>query len=206
MKKAIDKKFVIKLVLIWGITIIFSASIIIYGELNKPTATTEPSGNTNLTENDWVDDNFLSVDITLPASFYSGTQTNPSSELTEEQKAAGYISAKVNSDGSVTYTIKKSAYKQIVADAKESTVQTLNEIVTSGDYPSIKKIGYNSNFSKISVYVDKDAYTNGMDSIAMLGVNMSVAFYQIISQDANPLEISIIDINTNEVFDSYPKE
>lgn len=123
-----------------------------------------------------------------------------------KQKAAGYISAKVNSDGSVTYTIKKSAYKQIVADAKESTVQTLNEIITSGDYPSIKKISYNSNFSKISVYVDKNAYTNGMDSIAMLGVNMSVAFYQIISQDANPLEISIIDINTNEVFDSYPKE
>lgn len=207
MKKAVDKKFIVTVVLIWSITIIVSAGILIFGELNKPTASTaKPSNNTNLVEDDWVDNNLLTVDITFPASFYTDSQTKPSNELTEKEKANGYTAVKVNDDGSVTYTIKKSAYNKIVAETKESTIQTLNEIVTSGNYPSVKKIGYNNSLSKISVYVDKNAYNQNMDSFAMLNIQIAVAFYQVISQDKNPLEISVIDISTNETFDTYPKD
>lgn len=207
MKKQVDKKFIVTVVLIWSITIIVSAGILIFGELNKPTASTvKPSSNTNLVEDDWVDNNLLTVDITFPASFYADSQTKPSNELTEKEKANGYTAVKVNDDGSVTYTIKKSAYNKIVAETKESTIQTLNEIVTSGNYPSVKKIGYNNSLSKISVYVDKNAYNQNMDSFAMLNIQIAVAFYQVISQDKNPLEISVIDISTNETFDTYPKD
>lgn len=207
MKKTVDKKFIVTVVLIWSITIIVSAGILIFGELNKPTASTvKPSSNTNLVEDDWVDNNLLTVDITFPASFYTDSQTKPSNELTEKEKANGYTAVKVNDDGSVTYTIKKSAYNKIVAETKESTIQTLNEIVTSGNYPSVKKIGYNNSLSKISVYVDKNAYNQNMDSFAMLNIQIAVAFYQVISQDKNPLEISVIDISTNETFDTYPKD
>lgn len=206
MKKQVDKKFIVTIVLIWSITIIVSAGILIFGELNKPTASTvKPSSNTNLVEDDWVDNNLLTVDITFPASFYTDSQTKPSNELTEKEKANGYTAVKVNDNGSVTYTIKKSAYNKIVAETKESTIQTLNEIVTSGNYPSVKKIGYNNSLSKISVYVDKNAYNQNMDSFAMLNIQIAVAFYQVISQDKNPLEISVIDISTNETFDTYPK-
>lgn len=108
MKKPVDKKFIVTVVLIWSITIIVSAGILIFGELNKPTASTvKPSSNTNLVEDDWVDNNLLTVDITFPASFYADAKTKPSTELTAEQKADGYTAVKVNSDGSVTYTIKK---------------------------------------------------------------------------------------------------
>lgn len=207
MKKQVDKKFIVTVVLIWSITIIVSAGILIFGELNKPTAsTTKPSNNTNLVEDDWVDNNLLTVNITFPASFFTDAKTKPSTELTAEQKSDGYTAVKVNSDGSVTYTIKKSEYKKLVAETKESTIQTLNEIVTSGNYPSVKKIGYNNSLSKISVYVDKTAYNQNMDSFAMLNIQIAVAFYQVISQDKNPLEISVIDISTNETFDTYPKD
>ena len=207
MKKQVDKKFIVTVVLIWSITIIVSAGILIFGELNKPTTSTaKPSNNANLVEDDWVDNNLLTVDITFPASFYTDSQTKPSNELTEKEKANGYTAVKVNDDGSVTYTIKKSAYNKIVAETKESTIQTLNEIVTSGNYPSVKKIGYNNSLSKISVYVDKNAYNQNMDSFAMLNIQIAVAFYQVISQDKNPLEISVIDISTNETFDTYPKD
>lgn len=207
MKKTVDKKFIVMVVLIWSITIIVSAGILIFGELNKPTASTvKPSNNATLVEDDWVDNNLLTVDITFPASFYADSKTKPSTELTAEDKANGYTAVKVNSDGSVTYTIKKSAYNKIVAETKESTIQTLNEIVTSGNYSSVKKIGYNNSLSKISVYVDKTAYNQNMDSFAMLNIQIAVAFYQVISQDKNPLEISVIDISTNETFDTYPKE
>ncbi len=207
MKKTVDKKFIVTVVLIWSITIIVSTGILIFGELNKPTASTaKPSNNTNLVEDDWVDNNLLTVDITFPASFYADSKTKPSTELTAEDKANGYTAVKVNSDGSVTYTIKKSAYNKIVAETKESTIQTLNEIVTSGNYPSVKKIGYNNSLSKISVYVDKTAYNQNMDSFAMLNIQIAVAFYQVLTQDKNPLEISVIDISTNETFDTYPKD
>lgn len=206
MKKPIDKKFIITVVLIWSITIIASVGILFFGELNKPTAdTAKTSKNENLVQDDWVDNNLLTVDITFPASFYTDSQTKPSNELTEKEKANGYTAVKVNDDGSVTYTIKKSAYNKIVAETKNSTIQTLNEIVTSGNYPSVKKIGYNNSLSKISVYVDKTAYSQNMDGFAMLNIQIAVAFYQVISQDKNPLEISVIDISTNEVFDTYPK-
>ena len=88
MKKTVDKKFIVTVVLIWSITIIVSAGILIFGELNKPTASTvKPSSNTNLVEDDWVDNNLLTVDITFPASFYADAKTKPSTELTAEQKA-----------------------------------------------------------------------------------------------------------------------
>ena len=70
MKKPIDKKFIITVVLIWSITIIASAGILIFGELNKPTTdTAKNSKSENLVQDDWVDNNLLTVDITFPASF-----------------------------------------------------------------------------------------------------------------------------------------
>ncbi|MDE6863469.1 MAG: hypothetical protein K2J41_03700, partial [Eubacterium sp.] len=67
--------------------------------LNNDTtiSTTEP------TKSDIVDEKLLTVDINVPASMFD--EENPATdELTQEQIDNGFKSAKLNEDGSVTYT------------------------------------------------------------------------------------------------------
>lgn len=64
------------------------------------------------------------------------------SELTDEQKEKGFKSMSRNGDGSITYVITKNAHKTMMEDLRTSTAKTLDDIVTSGSFTSIKKIEY----------------------------------------------------------------
>lgn len=154
-----------------------------------------------------VDESLLTVDVNIPASFFD-EEDPATAELTEEQKADGYKSAKVNDDGSVTYTIKKSSWKKILADYKEELIKSLNDIAASDDYPSIKKVTFNDDFTKIVLDVDKDQYENSFDSFANLTIYISVAYYQIFSQKEAACSIAARDISSGKTFSvaNYPDD
>jgi len=77
--------------------------------------------------------------------------------------------------------------------------------VTSGDYPSIKEISYNKDFSEFDIKVDREAYENGLDGFAIFGLVLSGAYYGAFdgkTEDDLKLTFNMIDAATNEVFDS----
>jgi len=171
----------------------------------KDTATTEEEKND---ESINVDKGLLNVEITLPATFFE--------EQTEEQiiagaKEEGYDDVKVNEDGSVTYKMSKAKHTEMMDELEGEMVKAVEEIVKSGDYPSIKEISYNKSFDEYDVKVEREQYENSLDGFALLGLVMTSSYYQAFDgKDADKMTITfnMIDNETNESYDTliYPDD
>lgn len=153
-----------------------------------------------------VDKGLLDVKITLPKSFVDDSET---AELTDEQKSQGFKSIKKNEDGSVTYTISKSAHKSLMEEMKKTTSDELKKMATDGTYSSIKEVTFNDNFSKITLLVDEEKFNNSFDGLATLAVGMSGMMYQIFDgTEASKISVTVELKNniTQEVFSTvkYP--
>lgn len=162
-------------------------------------STTEP------TKSDIVDEKLLTVDINVPASMFD--EENPATdELTQEQIDNGFKSAKLNEDGSVTYTMSKSAFNDYKKEVKEQTENSLNTL--NSEYPCIDSVEFHDNFSEIKINVNKDEYENGMNFFCITVAGFSANIYQAYTNETVVSNISVIDKDTGEVIDSatYPTE
>ena len=193
-------------ILIMVIVIIIALGVIVGAILYPESSNTDNSSSGSASSYDMVDSNLLTVDVTLPASFFT-EDSPPSDKLSEEDKNRGFVSATINPDGSLTYTIKKSAWNKIVDEMYTSTSKSLNDIATGTDYPSIKKVEHNKNFSKVTFFVNKQEFKNSFDSFAYLGAYFGIAYYQMFNQQEPGCEFTVVDIQTNQVIDTviYPK-
>lgn len=155
---------------------------------------------------DVVDEKLLTVDIVIPAVCFSEAKP-ATAELTQEQKDMGFKSAKVNEDGSVTYTVSKKLYKTIKEETAKSTEEQLSVIPDIA--PSVKSVEYNEDFSEIILKVDKAAYENTLDSLSVFQAGMLETVYQAytgISADKMKTVVKVIDEATGEVISAaeYP--
>ena len=155
-----------------------------------------------------VDKGILIVDVTLPASFFLDSTEE---EIIAKAKGNGVIETVVNKDGSVTYTMSKSKHKEMMKEMKESVVSTIDEIVNSGDYTSIKDISYNKSFTKFDVKVNRQQYEAGFDGFAILGLVMGSAYYNAFDGNSGEdlqVVFNMIDETTGEIYDTaiYPDE
>ena len=160
---------------------------------------------TEPTKSDIVDEKLLTVDINVPASMFD--EENPATdELTQEQKDYGFKSAKLNEDGSVTYTMSKNAFNDYKKEIHEQTANTLSTL--NSDYPCIDSVEFNDNFSEIKINVDKSEYENGMNFFCITVAGFSANIYQAYTNETVASNISVIDKATGEVIDSatYPVE
>lgn len=153
-----------------------------------------------------VDEGLFDVTITIPSSLVG---EDAASELTDEQKEKGFKSVSRNGDGSITYVITKNAHKTIVEDLRTSTAKTMDDIVASGDFASIKKIEYNNDFTEVSMWVDKKAFERSLDGLSALSVWFSGALYQAFNgteSDKLSVTVNVVDEKTDETFKSikYP--
>lgn len=149
-----------------------------------------------------VDENLLTVDVTLPASFFEGSNEE---EIISNAKKEGYISAKVNDNGSVTYTMTRAKRNEMLKGMEESINESIQEMLQGDEkVESFIDIKHNNNFSEFDIYVDPDKYTD-WDSFYSLTFYMFGAFYQNID-GVSPEDIDIIvrfiDNNTKEVIDT----
>ena len=144
----------------------------------------------------------LSVEITLPASFFEGSSQD---EIMASANEDGIKDVTVNSDGSVTYKMSKSKHKEMLAEYKKSIDDMISGMLDGPDkVASFTDIKYNDNISELNVYVDKAKY-NEMDSMSVLAFYVSGLYYQALNgTDSSDLEVVVnfIDKDTDEVFQS----
>lgn len=155
-----------------------------------------------------VDESLIDVEITIPASLFS-KEDPATDELTQEQKDLGFKSAKLNEDGSVTYKMSKKAYKEYLETMKTQTQENLNSL--SEDYNSIKSVECNDDFSEITIKVEKSAYEQGMDFLAIPVAGIAGNMYQAIAgydEEKMSSTVKIVDQDTGEELNSgtYPTE
>lgn len=152
-----------------------------------------------------VDKNLLSVEITIPSD-----QIESVDETLANAEEKGYQTI-ANEDGSITYKLTKAQHNELMEELKQSFQKSIDELVSSGDYPSLKKITFNDDYTKAEVVVDYDAYTNSLDMFSMLAIGMIGPMYQYYNgvEESNVnTEVSLIDEASGEVKDTlnYPKD
>ncbi|MBP3951138.1 hypothetical protein [Bacillus suaedae] len=152
-----------------------------------------------------VDKNLLSVEITMPATMFEEEDVESS---IAEAEAEG-ITVTPNDDGSYTYKMSKGTHADMMEEMKTSMTQSIENLKTSGEYPSIVDVVANGSFSEFKVVVNREEFENSFDGFAVLGVVFGALYYQLFD-GVNPDDYKVIinyeDAATGEQFDSvvYP--
>lgn len=149
-----------------------------------------------------VDENLLTVDVTLPASFF---QDSTEEEIMADADGNGYIATKINDDGSVTYTMTKAKRNEILKEMKSSIDESIDELLNGEEkVGSFLKIEYNDKLTIVDIYVDPALYSD-WDSFHAIGFYLMGGFYQ--NFDGVPSEeidvvVNFINNDTKEVINS----
>ena len=151
-----------------------------------------------------TDEKLLTVDITFPASFFEGTDMS-TFDTDAYVKEQGFISAKINDDGSMIVTMSKSKHKELMDEMVTTLETNFAELVEAEDTPYIKEITHNDDFSLVTVKVDRKAYENAFDLTPFI-IGLSVSSYQMFLDMEYHVEIVMVDVDTGDTINStvYP--
>lgn len=147
-----------------------------------------------------VEKGLLNVEITIPASFV-GEKDND--EFIEEAKDNGVKKVIQNDDGSLTLVMSKAAHKKMMKEMEENVIKAIEETKNSGDFPSVKDIKYNQSFTEFTLVVNKNAYENSLDGIAILGLSLAGGMYQVfdgVKEEDIKIVVHVEDEATGEIF------
>lgn len=152
-----------------------------------------------------VDENLLSVDITIPASFFEGEDMT-TFDTTAYVEENNFNEAAVNQDGSVTVTMTKARHKEIVAEMQASTEESYQELINNTDMPYIENISHNGGFKTVTVEVDRAGYDNAFLDMTPFVVGFQSMFYQTFTGDKLHCEVVMKYSDTGDVISTtvYP--
>lgn len=148
------------------------------------------------------------VEIKLPASFLEGQDVD---EVIAQAKEEGIGEIKQNDDGSLTYTMSKEKHKEMMKELEDGILESVEEIKSTDNFPSIKDVAYNKDYTEFTLTVEKESFEGSFDSIASFGLAIAGMYYQVfngIDADAYKVTIHYKDEANGEVFDTtvYPDD
>lgn len=102
------------------------------------------------TENDKieVDENLLTVELTIPADIIGETTQE---KLDQTAKEEGIKSITLNEDGSASYIMTKKKHREMMVDIKASIDEGLKALVGSEDYPNFTKVEANNDYTVFTI-------------------------------------------------------
>lgn len=148
-----------------------------------------------------VGQELLDVVVTLPASFFSGTTEE---QILASADEAGYR-AEVAADGSVTYTIPRLAYQEVLSEMAGSIDDGIEETLET--QPSITEITHDPSFTNFTMTVDRAAFEGSITAAFVpLGLGIQGMFFQSFNDVAEAdrrVVVTYVDGATGEEFGSY---
>lgn len=112
---------------------------------NSETETVETTTENETIE---VDENLLTVELTIPADYVSETTQE---ELDTIAKENDFKSITLNEDGSATYVMTKGQHKKMMSEMENELNTALSEMIGSEDYPNFTNIKANSDFTEFTI-------------------------------------------------------
>ena len=94
-----------------------------------------------------------------------------SSSLSEEElsdldafaAANGFLSAKLNKDGTITLIIDETEHNKLLYALGVSVIRNVYGMIGSEEYPYVKDIERNDDFTRITIFVDRAEYEKSGD-------------------------------------------
>lgn len=132
-------------------------------------------------------------------------------EIIADATEDGAEDVKINADGSLTYKLSKKEHKKILSEMETGLIESIQEIVDSSEFPSIKEISFNKDFADFDMRVDKATFENSFDNLAPFTLLLSTAYYHALLGKDNSeykMHINYIDAVTGEIFNKemFPEE
>jgi len=144
-----------------------------------------------------VDENLLSVTITMPADLVGETTQEELDQMVTETE--GFFSATLNDDGSVTYVMTKAKHQEWIDSTAEGFDNKFQEIVDSDDYKHVVSITHNDSFSEFTVGYDEDEI-KGFDSFLCLSFYTCGSMYGVVTgEKPENIYITFVNSETGEV-------
>lgn len=101
-----------------------------------------------------VDAGLFNVTITVPADFLDEGVTQEN--LDEQAKEKGFKSITLNDDGSATYVMTKAQHEEMMDGIRQSIDESLLEMASSEDYPSVVSIDANEDYTEYKITVNAE--------------------------------------------------
>lgn len=146
-----------------------------------------------------VDEGLIFVDITLPNWFLEGEDMSTFDPAAYAQENE-FKKAVLNGDGSLTVTLSKAKHRELVEETAASLETSFAEYVEGADTPYIRSITHSDDFKNVTISVVRADYENSFD-ITPFSIGIGVMMYQSIAGTDFHTEISVVDVDTEDVID-----
>lgn len=201
-------KKIIILAITVAIALCFSSCIKI--ETRYVNTTKEPGTNVNTElnttefESQFAEELEQIVEINVPASMFDENNP-PSDKLSEEQIYQGLKSAKINDDGSVTYTMSKDDSIMSTIVARRVADDSIKNLTNS--YSFVKAVDYEVDYSCIRLRVDEQNYNKDEIIESIEEMAYSVNMYHIFANEEVSCTVEIYDNSGENLIESltYPQ-
>lgn len=153
-------------------------------------------------ENDLADKSLLNVTVTIPAKWFSESDTEITQDyLDKEVNEKGYISATLNSDGSVTYVMSKSKHNELLESIKDEINKSIKELIDD-DSNSIIDIQINDDMTEFRVTLNNNSVTL-VESFATLAFDVYGGMYNIFAGKVADNIKTIFQNQSGETIEEY---
>lgn len=146
-----------------------------------------------------VDENLFDVEITVPADFVGETTQE---DLDAQAQESDIHSITLNEDGSATYVMSKAQHKKLLEEIAASINESLSEMSTSGDFPTITNVTANEDFTSFTVTVSANELGLA-ESMSVIGLYMYGGMYGIFSgQNPDNIHVDFVNVESGEIISS----
>lgn len=185
------------------IVLVLALSLSLYGCGSSNTSSSEQSQSAETeedseasSENIEVDENLITVEITIPATLAGETTQE---ELNQALTENGYKSATLNDDGSVTYVMSKAKHRELMQEMTSTINESLNDMIGSEEYPSFTKIEANDDFTEFTVTTTSTELSL-TESFSVLGFYMYGGLYNAFNgTQTDNISVTFVNADTGEV-------
>lgn len=172
---------------------------------SSDTASFASNGSSEANDSLQVDENLLTVEYTIPASFYKDSDQTAEEAVQEMIDSGNYIDVVINDDGSITAKQTKAKHEAALLEYKQDVDETINSYLNGENkVESFVNIEYSDDMDEFNVYVDPTNYSE-WDGIYALAFEMSGYFYQLMNavpEDQMDVIVNFINNDTGEIMDS----
>lgn len=146
-----------------------------------------------------VDENLLTVEISVPANYVGETTQE---ELDQTAKEEGVKSITLNEDGSATYVMSKKKHKELMSDMKANIDETLQALVGSEEYPNFTKIEANKDYTSFTVTTTSTELDLN-ESFSVLNFYIQGGLYNVFNgTPADNIHVDFINASSGEIISS----
>lgn len=149
------------------------------------------------------EDNAEVIKITMPAFLYESTTNEEIIYIAQE---AGYSSCLINEDGSVTYTLSKEKYNEMVDSFKAEMEGYAKQYLEGEDaVESFKDITFNDDYSEIDFLVDAELFSEDQTEHSFVFYTSAATYQAFIGVDDDNISVTVKFVNSenNEVIEEF---